>query len=118
VERIKAIAQRHGVSVKAAALQFALANPAVAAVIPGASRPERIAEDHAALNEKPSAAFWQEMREQNLVGRRAAALRRERSKNMASTIASIKLPVSAGRVATDRRLQCAPTGCLTFRTVS
>ncbi|WP_154359348.1 aldo/keto reductase [Duganella aquatilis] len=67
VERIKAIAQRHGVSVKAAALHFALANPAVAAVIPGASRPERIAEDHAALNEKVPAAFWQEMREQKLV---------------------------------------------------
>ncbi|WP_205746728.1 aldo/keto reductase [Duganella callida] len=67
VERIKAIAQRHNVSVKAAALHFALANPAVAAVIPGASRPERIAEDHAALNEKVPAAFWQEMREQKLV---------------------------------------------------
>jgi D-threo-aldose 1-dehydrogenase len=71
VERIKAIAQRHGVSVKAAALHFALANPAVAAVIPGASRPERIAEDHAALNEKVPAAFWQEMREQKLVAANA-----------------------------------------------
>jgi D-threo-aldose 1-dehydrogenase len=30
---------------KAAGLQFTLANPAVAAVIPGASQPSRIAED-------------------------------------------------------------------------
>jgi D-threo-aldose 1-dehydrogenase len=67
VERIKAIAQKHGISVKAAALQFALAHPAVAAVIPGASRPQRIAEDHAALNEVIPAAFWQEMRAQKLV---------------------------------------------------
>ncbi|NGZ86889.1 aldo/keto reductase [Duganella sp. SAP-35] len=67
VERIKAIAQRHNISVKAAALQFSLANPAVASVIPGASRPERILEDHAALNETIPAAFWQEMREQKLV---------------------------------------------------
>ncbi|MRX08456.1 aldo/keto reductase [Pseudoduganella sp. FT25W] len=67
VERIKAIAQKHGVSVKAAALQFSLAHPAVAAVIPGASRPERIAEDHAALNEVIPSAFWQEMRAQKLV---------------------------------------------------
>lgn len=67
VERIKAIANKHGVSVKAAALQFSLANPAVAAVIPGASRPERIAEDIAALNEVIPAAFWREMREQKLV---------------------------------------------------
>ncbi|MBH8599239.1 MULTISPECIES: aldo/keto reductase [unclassified Thermoactinomyces] len=67
VERIKSIAQRHQISVKAAALQFVLANPAVAAVIPGASRPERIAEDKAALNEIIPDAFWHEMREQKLV---------------------------------------------------
>jgi D-threo-aldose 1-dehydrogenase len=67
VERIKAIAQRHHVSVKAAALQFSLANPAVAAVIPGASRPERIAEDFAALSATVPAGFWNELREAKLV---------------------------------------------------
>jgi len=67
VERIKAIAARHGVSVKAAALQFSLANPAVAAVIPGASRPQRLAEDMAALNSVIPAAFWQQMRAGQLV---------------------------------------------------
>src|SRR5262245_38016047 len=48
IARIKAIATRHGISMKAAGLQFALAHPAVAAVIPGASQPGRIAEDRAA----------------------------------------------------------------------
>jgi D-threo-aldose 1-dehydrogenase len=67
VARIKAIADRHGVSMKAAGLQFALANPAVAAVIPGASKPDRLAEDHAALNAVIPADFWREMREQALV---------------------------------------------------
>lgn len=67
VAAIKAIADRHGVSMKAAGLQFALANPAVAAVIPGASRPARIAEDTAALGEDIPAAFWQELREAALV---------------------------------------------------
>lgn len=67
VEKIKAIADRHQISIKAAAVQFSLANPAVAAVIPGASRPERIAEDKAALNTVIPAAFWEEMREQRLV---------------------------------------------------
>ena len=71
VERIKAVAQRHGVSIKAAALQFVLANPAVAAVIPGASRPERIAEDAAALKEVIPADFWRELREQHLVATNA-----------------------------------------------
>ncbi|MEQ6353178.1 aldo/keto reductase [Lysinibacillus sp. M3] len=67
VEKIKHIADRHQISIKAAALQFSLANPAVAAVIPGASKPERIAEDKVALNTVIPAAFWEEMRIQKLV---------------------------------------------------
>lgn len=67
VRRIKAIADRHGVSLKAAGLQFALANPVVAAVIPGASRPGRIAEDRAALEEVIPADFWRELRSDGLV---------------------------------------------------
>jgi D-threo-aldose 1-dehydrogenase len=67
VARMKAVAARHGVSIKAAALQFALANPAVAAVIPGASKPERIAEDKLALAETIPQDFWRELREQGLV---------------------------------------------------
>jgi len=67
VERIKAVALRHQVPIKAAALQFSLAHPASAAVIPGASRPDRIAEDHAALAAVIPGDFWREMREQRLV---------------------------------------------------
>ena len=71
VEQIKRIAAAHGVSIKAAALQFSLANPAVAAAIPGASRPERIAEDISALAEVVPAAFWQDLRDARLVSERA-----------------------------------------------
>ncbi|RAT94192.1 aldo/keto reductase [Brevibacillus sp. Leaf182] len=71
VNSIKVIANRHNISIKAAALQFVLANPAVAAVIPGASRPDRITEDVAAMNEVIPVAFWQEMREQKLVAQDA-----------------------------------------------
>jgi D-threo-aldose 1-dehydrogenase len=67
IARIKAIADRHGVSMKAAGLQFSLANPAVAAVIPGASQPSRIAEDSAALKEIVPADFWRELRAEKLV---------------------------------------------------
>jgi D-threo-aldose 1-dehydrogenase len=67
VAAIKAIADRHGISMKAAGLQFALANPAVAAVIPGASRPGRIAEDRLALGETIPADFWRELRAAGLV---------------------------------------------------
>jgi D-threo-aldose 1-dehydrogenase len=67
VGKLKALAERHGVSIKAAALQFSLAHPASAAVIPGATRPSRIAEDTAALNESIPAAFWAELRAAGLV---------------------------------------------------
>ena len=67
VERIKDIARRYKVPLKAAALQFSLAHPAVAAIIPGASHPERIAEDHAALKASISDDFWHELRKQGLV---------------------------------------------------
>jgi len=67
VAAIKAIADRYGISMKAAGLQFSLANPAVAAVIPGASKPGRIAEDSAALAEKVPVDFWRELRQAGLV---------------------------------------------------
>jgi D-threo-aldose 1-dehydrogenase len=72
VARIKAIAERHGVSMKAAGLQFVLASPAVAAVIPGASRPSRIAEDRTALDETIPADFWRELRQAGVVDPAAA----------------------------------------------
>jgi D-threo-aldose 1-dehydrogenase len=67
VAAIKAVTDRHRISMKAAGLQFALANPSVAAVIPGASRPGRIAEDRAALEETVPADFWRELRVAGLV---------------------------------------------------
>jgi D-threo-aldose 1-dehydrogenase len=67
VARIKAIADRHRISMKAAGLQFSLAHPAVAAVIPGASQPSRIAEDRAALKEVIPGDFWLELRAAGLI---------------------------------------------------
>lgn len=67
VATLNEIAGRHDVSLKAAALQFSSAHPAVAAVIPGSSRPERIREDLDSINAEIPAAFWQELREKKLV---------------------------------------------------
>jgi D-threo-aldose 1-dehydrogenase len=67
VARIKAIAERHRVSMKSAGLQFARAHPAVVAVIPGASRPSRIREDREALDAMVPADFWRELRKDGLV---------------------------------------------------
>ncbi|MGJ5816756.1 aldo/keto reductase [Paludibaculum fermentans] len=67
VGKIKALAERYGVPMKAAALQFSLAHPGVAAVIPGASKPGRIQEDQAALHAVIPDDFWMELRKQGLV---------------------------------------------------
>jgi D-threo-aldose 1-dehydrogenase len=71
VERIKGVADRYSVPIKAAALQFSLAHPATVAVIPGASRPERIAEDHDALTAAIPDEFWYDMRRNKLVSQDA-----------------------------------------------
>ncbi|QEU96727.1 aldo/keto reductase [Streptomyces kanamyceticus] len=67
VGKLKALTEKHGIGIKAAALQFSLAHPASAAVVPGATRPSRIAEDTAALNETVPASFWTDVRAAGLV---------------------------------------------------
>ncbi|MFD7529848.1 aldo/keto reductase [Streptomyces sp. NPDC059849] len=67
VNRLKELTAKHGISIKAAALQFSLAHPVADAVVPGATKPSRIAEDIAALNEKIPAAFWHDLRTAGLI---------------------------------------------------
>ena len=67
VERIKGICAKHRVGIKAAALQFSLAHPASAAIIPGASSPGRIKEDHQALKARIPDDLWRDLRSQGLV---------------------------------------------------
>ena len=71
VKAIQSLCARHDVPIKAAALQFSLAHPAVAAVVPGASKPERIFEDEAALRFPVPRAFWHDIRSSELVSRDA-----------------------------------------------
>lgn len=71
VATLEETARRHDVSLKAAALQFSSAHPAVAAVIPGSSRPERIREDLESIETTIPAEFWQELRERKLVSAEA-----------------------------------------------
>jgi D-threo-aldose 1-dehydrogenase len=67
VGKIRALCTRYDIPVKAAALHFSLAHPASAAVIPGASQPDRILEDQAALNTKIPDDFWRDLRKAELV---------------------------------------------------
>lgn len=67
VDALRAVCAEFNVDIRAAALQFSLAHPAVAAVIPGASQPSRIAENLAMLDAEIPAAFWQALRARGLV---------------------------------------------------
>lgn len=67
VRRIEAVCARHGTPLKAAALQFPLAHPAVAAVIPGARSPEEVDENVQMAGFEIPPDFWAELREEGLV---------------------------------------------------
>lgn len=97
VERLNRLCNKHNVSIKAVALQFSLAHPASAAIIPGASRPERIAEDHAALKEVIPSELWSELRAGGLVCPNAP-LPIDFQKGQARASASVDLPASADDV--------------------
>lgn len=71
IGKIKEIAERCHVNLKAAALQFSASHPAVSAVIPGTTRPERIQEDVTAMKAEIPPVFWHEMRKQGLISPKA-----------------------------------------------
>jgi len=67
MDALRAVCAEFNVDIRAAALQFALAHPAVAAVIPGASQPGRIAENLALMDAAIPAGFWHALRARALV---------------------------------------------------
>lgn len=67
VRKVEEVCQRHNVPMKAAALQFPLAHPAVAAVIPGARSVEEIEENFRLISHPIPADFWADMRKSGLI---------------------------------------------------
>jgi D-threo-aldose 1-dehydrogenase len=65
--KLKAICGRHGVDMRAAALQFPLAHPAVACVIPGAASPSQVEENAALIRVECPADLWGEMKHEGLI---------------------------------------------------
>ncbi|MAP11939.1 MAG: hypothetical protein CMQ61_07790 [Gammaproteobacteria bacterium] len=61
------VATRHNVSLKAAALQFPLAHPAVATVIPGAATTTQVYENAALVSDPVPADFWAELKHASLI---------------------------------------------------
>jgi D-threo-aldose 1-dehydrogenase len=62
-----AVCVKHGVDLKAAALQFCAAHPVVAAVIPGARKPEEVRENAAMMAAPTPGALWHELKQQGLI---------------------------------------------------
>ncbi len=69
--RIKAVCDGHGVPLKAAALQFGVAHPAVAATVPGARSRAEALENAEMIGLPIPAAVWDELREEGLLPRSA-----------------------------------------------
>ena len=65
--RIEALCAAHGVPLRAAALQFVLAQPAVEAVLLGARAPHEWQDAQAMLRVRIPPAFWQALRDAGLV---------------------------------------------------
>jgi D-threo-aldose 1-dehydrogenase len=65
--RMADICDDHGVDLKAAALQFAYAHPAVDSIIPGASKPERIPQNKALFQAAIPAELWTAFKEEGLL---------------------------------------------------
>ena len=67
VRDIEAVCAAHGVALPAAALQFPLAHPAVASVIPGAAGAAEVRANVAAFEAGIPDAFWSDLRDRGLV---------------------------------------------------
>jgi D-threo-aldose 1-dehydrogenase len=67
VERLRAVCAGHGVPLAAAALRFPLAHPSVAAVIPGAVRPEQVRENAEHLRRAIPVELWAELKAEGLL---------------------------------------------------
>ncbi len=67
VQALEAVCQRHGVPLAAAALQFPLAHPAVAAIIPGPRSAAEFVANLPLFQQKIPAALWDELRHEGLL---------------------------------------------------
>jgi D-threo-aldose 1-dehydrogenase len=71
-DKLRAVANRHGVDLRIAALQFSAAVKEAVALVVGASTARQIMQDYNALQAKIPAEFWNELRDQGLISPEAA----------------------------------------------
>ena len=69
--RIRDVCSRYNVPLKAAALQFVLAHPAVTSVIPGSSYPEHVHENVAMIQCDIPSELWDDLWSEGLIDENA-----------------------------------------------
>jgi len=67
VRRMEAVCARHGVPLKAAAMQFVLGHPAIPTTVPGCRSVEQMADTVAAFRHDIPADFWAELKHEGLI---------------------------------------------------
>jgi D-threo-aldose 1-dehydrogenase len=67
VSRIQAVCQRHGVPLAAAAIQFPLAHPSIASMIPGAITPYEVQRNADLMTLAIPADLWAELKHEGLL---------------------------------------------------
>lgn len=65
--RLKAVCDSHDVDLKAAALQYVMAHPAVASVIPGAESAQELEQNIAMVKAEIPSALWDDMKSERLL---------------------------------------------------
>ncbi|WP_027385431.1 aldo/keto reductase [Chryseobacterium gregarium] len=70
-DKISEIAKRYGISIVDAALHFVLAADEFASIIPGASKPEQVADNVNALHQDIPSDFWRELKSEGLIYEKA-----------------------------------------------
>ncbi len=65
--RLRAVAARHGVDLRTAALQFSSAPDVAASLVVGCSNPQQVLADYTSLSTKVPPEFWSELRSEGLI---------------------------------------------------
>jgi D-threo-aldose 1-dehydrogenase len=65
--RLRAVAERYGVNLRTAALQFSAAPDVAIAIVVGCSNPQQVLADYTSLKTSIPAAFWSDLRSEDLI---------------------------------------------------
>ncbi|HEY2476767.1 MAG TPA: aldo/keto reductase [Candidatus Cybelea sp.] len=70
-DRLRAVAARHGVDLRTAALQFSSAPDVAGALVVGCANPQQVLADYTSLATKLPGAFWSDLRTEGLIASEA-----------------------------------------------